>query len=300
MLPFEAIQPSHAALFHQIADQEDCRTTEQSFVGLYIWSHRSKLALCRWGDFLFFRAMWKKKPFYLMPIGRGDLAAALDLLEEDAAAQDAPFVMHGLTQSMKDRVERIFPGRYVFSEDRDQADYLYESKALIELSGKAYHSKRNFITRFENEYAGRFAYEDITKENLDDLWEFQDRWCHKNNCADSLTLQEEATTIALLLYNLELLGAYGGLLRVDGRVVAFTAGSQIGRDTMDIHIEKADHDVVGAYPMINRSFARRHCQSLAFINREEDMGLEGLRRAKLSYHPLEICLKYTARRADHV
>ncbi len=292
MLTFEPIEIKHRQMFLNYIEYCRDRTTEQSFAAMYGWSHKYKASLGQQGGLLYARCAYEGHYHYLMPLGAGDLAEALRLMEREAERSSQPFSMRGLTSSMVRRVEEAMPGRYRFSELSGSADYLYASRDLIELSGKRYHSKRNFIKRFETAYEGRWHYEDITADNLDDVWDFQDKWCRKNDCASSLSLQEEGTTIALLLYNLKALGAYGGLLRVDGEVVAFTVGSPIGRDTMDINIEKADYEVVGAYPMINRLFARSHCADKAFINREEDLGLEGLRRAKLSYAPTEIITKY--------
>lgn len=293
MLTFEPVSISHKPLFLSYAEQTDDRVTEQSFAALYAWAPKYKTEICHSGGFLFTRSMAPRMAFW-MPMGRGDLAGALRGMEETARAQAMPFMLRGLTRDMRRRVEEAAPHRYVFTENPEQYDYLYARRDLEELAGKKYHAKRNFITRFENEYAGRWRYEDITKENLGDVWVFQDKWCRKNDCASNLTLQEESTAIALFLYNLDALGAMGGLLRLDGSVVAFTVGSPIGRDTVDINIEKADYDVVGSYPMINWAFVRNRCSSYAFVNREEDMGLPGLRKAKLSYHPREIIVKYTA------
>jgi len=294
MLTFEPIALKHRPLFLSSMAYFGERTTEGSFAALYIWSPKYKLSLCRDGGMLYLRSEFGKTPVYLLPRGPGDLAASLLTLERVSEREGCPFVLRGLTDAMKDRVEASLPGRYVFKPHPEVADYLYAAEDLRELSGKKYHAKRNFINRFENDYAGRWSYEEIDDGNLDDVWEFQASWCRKNHCSDNVSLQEEAAAIKLLLENREALGAYGGLLRVDGRVCAFTLGSPIGADTIDIHVEKADYDVAGAYPMINRAFLRHQGAWASFVNREEDMGLEGLRKAKQSYHPVALLEKYTA------
>ncbi|MDR1157531.1 MAG: phosphatidylglycerol lysyltransferase domain-containing protein [Oscillospiraceae bacterium] len=293
MLDFAPIALEHKPEFDAFSSRAEGRITEHSFASLYAWAPRFKTELCRKGAFLYLRTQ-APQPVFLMPMGEGDLSEALYEMETDAKRMSIPFQMRGLTRETVRRVEAARPDRYVFAERRDQADYLYAVNDLRDLPGRGYHAKRNFITRFENQYAGRWQYEDITKDNLNDVWAFQDKWCRKNDCASSITLQEESTAIAMLLYNLDALGAFGGLLRVDGAVTAFTVGSLIGRDTLDVNVEKADYDVVGSYPMINRAFVRRRCEELSYINREEDIGIEGLRRAKLSYRPVELILKYDA------
>ena len=294
MLPFTDIHLKHRETMQSFVAAAGGRQMEQSFAGLYIWSHKFKVQLCQYKDFLLCLASKPCPPYYLMPIGQGDPASVLPAMEEDAHAKGNPFVLRGLTASMRQRIETALPKRYQFTPNRASADYLYLAKDLQELSGRKYHSKRNFIARFEETYHNRWSYEPITKDNLKDVWAFQDMWCRKNDCASNVSLQEESTSIALLLYNMDALRATGGLLYADGRVAAFTVGSLIGKDTMDIHVEKADYETVGAYPMINREYARRGCAGVTYINREEDMGLEGLRRAKLSYGPVEVCEKFTA------
>ena len=293
MLHFEPIEIRHKTLFQPFAEHTTDRTTEFSFATMYIWSHKFKLALCVHGDMLYLRSEAGEHPHYLLPRGSGNLADALSLLEQDTRGE-YPLVLRGLTEPMMARLEEARPGRFAFTPHPEIADYLYSAQDLRELSGKKYHAKRNFIHRFETEFSDRWIYEAITRDNLDDVWGFQDRWCRKNDCAGNVSLQEESTAIALLLFNMEALGASGGLLRVDGDVVAFTAGSPIGKDAIDIHVEKADYDIVGAYPMIGRAFLRDQGAWASYVNREEDLGLEGLRRAKKSYHPVALLTKYTA------
>ena len=295
MLNFEPIEISHKPLFASYARYCRERISEGSFAALYIWSHKYKVQLCEYDGMLYLRSGMGKYPAYLPPRGPGDLAAALLLLEREAERQEHPFVLRGLTEARIPQVEAALPGRYVFTPNPDVADYIYNAEDLRTLSGRKYHTKRNFIARFENTYAGRWSYEEITPDNLKDVWALQDSWCRKNDCVSNVSLQEEATAIALLLYNMEALGATGGLLRVDGHVAAFTVGSPImGTDAIDIHVEKADYDVVGAYPMINRAFLRHGGAWAMYVNREEDLGLEGLRKAKQSYHPTDLLMRYTA------
>lgn len=264
------------------------RTSESSFTAVFSWLHKNKLRICE-QDGIFFRFANTSKPFYLYPLG-GDFDRALELIEADANTRGIPMTIRAVTEEQRASFENK---GFTISEDRDSADYLYNAQDLLELAGKKYHAKRNFIARFERE--NNWQYEEITDENLTEVWDFQDKWCRKNGCDTNESLQEEATCIALLLYNLKALKANGGLLKADGKVVSFTIASHVGADTIEIHVEKADYDVTGSYPMINREFLRHNLTpDIKFINREEDLGLESLRKAKLSYHPCEILTKYTA------
>ena len=300
MLNFEPIELRHKPLFQSSLAYFPDRTTEGSFATLYIWSHKYKVSLCYAGDMLYIRSDYGKTPVYLLPRGPGELAGSLLALERESEGRGYPFVLRGLTDDMRARVEAALPGRYGYKPHPEAADYLYAAEDLRTLTGKKYHAKRNFINRFENDYAGRWSYEEVTDGNLADVWEFQERWCRKNDCGGDASLRDESIAITTLLNNREALGAYGGLLRVDGRVCAFTLGSPIGTDTIDIHVEKADYDVAGAYPMINRAFLRSHGAWASFVNREEDLGLEGLRRAKQSYHPVSLLSKFTAMKEENI
>lgn len=285
MLAFEPMRLSHKSLYESYTTS--MRTSENSFAAMFSWSHKNHIHVTENNGFLF-RFADVAHPFYMLPLGGGDLNGALEMLTDDAKERGIPMVIRAVTEEQKP----LLGSDYEFTENRDMADYIYNAQDLINLTGKAYHAKRNFVSRFSRE--SEWSYEDINDKNIADVWEFQDRWCRKNDCASNTSLQEEATCIAILLYNLKNLDAYGGLLRADGKVCAFTIGSRVGAETLEVHVEKADYDITGAYQMINREFAARHAAELRYINREEDLGIESLRKAKLSYHPCEIAMKYTA------
>ena len=186
------------------------------------------------------------------------------------------------------------PNRFVFEENRDGADYVYYSKDLITLAGKKLHSKRNFINRFQKEYGDRYQFREIDDSKYQQVLAYHNEWCKQNDCKEDESLRGEICGQLAGLKNRQALGLKTGVLYLDGKVIAYSFGTQLSEDTFVVHIEKADHTIDGAYPMINKCFAEHHCQNVEFINREEDMGLEGLRKAKLSYHPAFILMKYCA------
>ena len=162
---------------------------------------------------------------------------------------------------------------------RDNGDYVYDAKSLITLKGKKLHGT-NHINKFLKEYDGRWEYEELTENNIHDFFDYQIGWSENDNqffgelCASSTALR-----------NFKYLGIKGGLIRLDGKIIAITLGSQPFDDMYIIHIEKADYDIPGSYQMINQQFAMRNCQNVKYIDREEDLGIEGLRKSKLSYYP---------------
>ena len=178
-----------------------------------------------------------------------------------------------------------------------QGDYVYESEKLATLSGKKLHGKRNHINKFK-QVNEDWSYEKITKENIEECFQMALQWRIENGCeADEEKNAEMCVTLnSLRLY--EELELTGGLLRVNGKVVAFTLGEEVSDDTFVVHIEKAFAEIQGAYPMINQQFVEHECMKYKYINREEDTGAEGLRKAKLSYRPVFLVEKGTVTKRE--
>ncbi len=198
----------------------------------------------------------------------------------------------GLTGEEKEILENIFPNEYKFDADRDIFDYVYNVSDLATLSGKKYHSKRNHISYFKKNY--NWTYEELNRENIADCIALNNEWYLKNADKNSEDIEIEKNLLKFSFDNYEYFGFLGGLLRVDGKAVAYTFGEKLNDKMFDTHFEKAFSDVRGAYPMINMLFAENTINSFQFVNREDDTGDLGLRKAKLSYNPTKIIEKYTA------
>jgi hypothetical protein len=231
-------------------------------------------------------------PHYNFPCGHGDVKATLHCLMDDAAAHGFPFRMRALSLSTKEKVEALFPGRFEFKDVRMWADYIYTVSDLVTLAGRNYQPKRNLISRFKNNNA--WTYENITADNIADCVAMNEEWCRRNNCSDSSSLYQETVAVTNMLAHFQKLGLCGGLLRVEGNVVAYTAGEPLSDDTFIVHIEKAFTEFQGAYQMINQQFLLHQASGFQYVNREDDSGHEGLRKAKLSYHPAFLQEKYVA------
>ena len=159
------------------------------------------------------------------------------------------------------------------------------AEKLATLSGKKLQSKRNLVNRFKAAYEGRWTYENMTKDNIKDAFAFHVHWCNLNGCALERDFQGETCAIVQALHNFDYLNLRGGLLRLDGEVIAFTFGCKATDDMYVVQIEKADSNIPGAYQMINQQFVQHECTGYQYVNREDDAGSEGLRKAKLSYRP---------------
>ena len=166
---------------------------------------------------------------------------------------------------------------------RDDFDYVYRGRDLIDLAGSRYHAKRNHIARFIEAHS--FRYEPLTESHLPGCLELAEAWCTLKRCEDDLGLLGEWNAIKEILGSFTALHVRGGAILVEGRVMAFSLGEPLNSQAAVIHIEKAEPEVQGLYAVINQEFCRRQWASMTFINREQDLGEEGLRRAKLSYTP---------------
>ncbi|MEG0109255.1 MAG: phosphatidylglycerol lysyltransferase domain-containing protein, partial [Lachnospiraceae bacterium] len=173
---------------------------------------------------------------------------------------------------------------YQVNYSRDLADYVYETEKLSTLAGKKLHGKRNHINKFLSTYKN-WTYEALSSENIEDCFQMALKWRNENGCDDD---SEKNSEMCVTLNSLRLfkeLHLIGGVLKIEGKVVAFTIGEPISDEIFVVHIEKALSEIDGAYPMINQQFVLHECQNYEYINREEDVGSEGIRKAKLSYRP---------------
>ena len=224
---------------------------------------------------------------YCFPQGKEGRRRILDeLMKEEKLS------FYGLLPEDVEYLEREFPGTFDFKENRDSADYIYLTEDLAELKGKKFHSKRNHIRFFEKTY--NWTYETLTEKNLPDCIRMTEKWIEENEDKIEDGVDEELDVIKRAFDYFSILGYTGGVIRVDGEVVAWTLGEKLSEDTFCTHFEKAFSSYRGAYPMINREFARNELSAYTFVNREEDMGLEGLRKAKLSYRPVKLGIIYNA------
>jgi hypothetical protein len=230
---------------------------------------------------------------YMLPVGKGNLKEVIHLLMEDAEQEGQSLCLLGVCENSRDELEAILPGHFVFTEDRDYADYIYLRTDLATLTGKKFQAKRNHVNKFRNTYPN-YEYRPITLDRIAECRELEAEWCRVNNCEQQEGTGNERRALLYALDHFEELGLTGGILHVDGQIVAFSFGMPINHETFGVHVEKADTTVDGAYAMINREFASRIPEQYIYVNREEDLGIEGLRKAKLSYQPVTILKKYMA------
>ena len=294
-----------------------CHGADYGFANLFIWrkAYRPQIAFCG-SRLLVGMPQWN---VYAYPKGDGDPSPSIELLFEEAHSRGNKLRIRGLTDKTLDEFLPLYGDRFEIVEDRDNADYIYTTEKLCNLAGRKLSSKRNHIKHFERNGSWEFhkitagacgciasgngvtcdeggipANQGYRTASIEDARAFVAEFYKEKNDPD---LEAEATAIEEMFENYEALGFIGGLLYQNGAPVAFTAGTKLDNEVFDVHFEKALPGVEGAYTMVNREFARMiHAElpDIGAFNREEDMGLEGLRKAKESYHPDILLMKYFA------
>lgn len=263
------------------------RSCERTFVNVYLWSRFYHVTFAEVENALVFRADNEDGFAFAYPAGAPEnVKKALDTLDVYSKERGVPFRLYNVTPDNFAHLEEWYPGRFEIEYCEDDADYVYESEKLATLSGKKLHSKRNHINKFKTVYEGRWGYEPITKDNLEECFQMALQWRNENGCEENEEKNSEVCVTMNSLRLFEELELTGGLLRVDGKIVAFTMGEALCEDTFVVHIEKALAEIDGAYPMINQQFVQHACMDYKYVNREEDTGAEGLRKAKRSYRPV--------------
>lgn len=300
MIEFKAPTPADKTWVDGLLARGNYRGCDYNFTNIYVWKKTYNVEIAQGNGFLFTHLCGRMGCSYLYPAGAGDIAAAIQALKAEADSRGQPLRLVCLTRGQMAELEEFFPGQFDYVADRDGYDYLYEIDRLADLGGKKLHAKRNHINRFM-ENNPTWTYEEITPESLPECLEMDREWYRRSlqreGEAEERDLGDEGIALRTAMEHYQELGLEGGLIRVYGEVVAFTMGDMLSADTYDVHFEKAYGELQGAYAMINREFARwvrqRHPR-VKYLNREDDMGVEGLRKAKLSYYPDLLVEKYAA------
>ena len=265
---------------------------EYSFTSNFIWRKIYKLSAARFEDRLVVLSN-KEEPSFIFPAGKGPIEPLVQALYAYTKDIGKPLVFNTVLNEDAEALEKSFPGKFAIVKNRKDFDYIYEAERLMSLSGKKLSGKRNHINRFHIEHPN-WAYEAITPENIGDAHAMSLEWCKQAGCQDEVSLFDESCAVEQAFKHYDELGLSGGVLRAGGRVVAFAMGEPLTKDTYVVHIEKAFSEIRGAYQMINQQFAQANFEGYQFVNREDDAGEPGLRKAKLSYDPLKLLEKSSA------
>ena len=294
MIEFHPVRLEDRSLIERYTMPSGICNCDLAFANMYCWQEVYHSAWAEIEGFLVIRFQIDggDRIGYMQPVGEGDFGPIIPLLREDAHAHGQRLRIIGLTDEGRDMIRRMHVGQFAFESDRALEDYVYNAEDLRTLPGRRYQPKRNHINRFTAEYPD-YHYEVLTRDRFGECMALEREWrrAHEGHtselCAEQRAMQRG-------FEHFEELGLLGGCIYVGERLVAFTFGSAVNDHTFDTHMEKADTEYDGAFTIINKLFAEHLPERFTLINREEDLGLEGLRRAKLSYHPAFLQHKFLA------
>ena len=285
MIDFKPITPKNKEEYEKYLFDANERGCEYSFANLFMWG-RQRAAIVNEHIVLF--SQYNRRSVYPFPVGYGDKKAVIDALIADAEERGITCHFTGLTEREKNILEELYPAKFHFHCDRDFFDYVYDKNDLAELRGRKYHSKKNHFNRFCTAYPD-YRVEPVCDSNVDAVRKMVEKWYvdRLEEMPDG-DFNMEKTAIAKALDNYKMLGMEGLVLYHNDAVLAMTLGSRMSHNTIDVHFEKAIRGIDGAYAVINCEFARYirdKYPEIEFLNREDDMGIEGLRKAKEGYRP---------------
>lgn len=262
--------------------------SEFTFTNLFAWRHAYDFCLSSLDGFLL--VIWRQEEIWQAFDPVGD-----DAKKKEVMRRCFSLVPKGKTLSfvrIPEKTAKLFEGddEYRTEEDRDSFDYVYRTQDLIELKGKNFDGKRNFIKRFKDAYP--FTYKKLTQSEVARCLSFEEEWCLAKDCQHTAGLIKERRALNEILKNFELLKLIGGVIEVEGKIEAVTLGEALNPQTFVVHIEKANGGLIGIYQAINQMFCEREAKNFKYINREQDLGVAGLRQSKESYHPHHMVKKY--------
>lgn len=286
--------------YFDLVDYEAC---EYNFNTLYMWQHAYKTAYYIGDNFAVLVGEYEGEVFSILPLAKKeDLPKVIDFVLDYFAQIEEKLYFRGITEEVVDYLKEEYGDRFEYVAERDLFDYVYDGEIMRTLKGRKNSKKRNHINYFLTEYDGRFEYRLLGKEDFDDCRALLDEWTINKEENDNIEdgVDDERYGIEKLFAHydqisdrLKIAGIY-----IDGKLEAFTMGELLNKNMALIHIEKANPEIRGLYPYINQQFLVHEFPEVEFVNREEDMGIEGLRKAKLSYHPCKLVEKYTVREAN--
>jgi hypothetical protein len=293
MIPFQKIEPSHKDAYLPYLHTGRERGCEYSFANLFLWG-RQQAALVN--GYLTIFSQFEKRSLYPFPVGQGNIQPVLDAIIHDARARGIVCRITGMNAEECMLLEELYPGQFRFYPDRDSCDYVYKIEDLATLKGRKFQKKRNHLNKFKETHPD-CVLEPITAANLEAVREMTQAWYAgklADNPQEDYHLEQRALRRAF--NHMQELGLEGAILTENGRILAMTMGSALSDTTFDIHFEKALDE--SAYVAINQAFAaylQEKYPNLRYLDREDDMGIPGLRKAKLSYQPDHLLIKFWAR-----
>ncbi len=283
------VELSDKALFDTLFKKYPASISEFTFTNIFAWRSAYQFCVARMDDLFLLVSSKDRYPDLFDPIGPAEkkkdvIEKCMSLYGEDKRIK---FVR------LPQETAALFKdsSRFEIEEDRDNFDYVYSTEDLIHLRGKDFDGKRNFIKRFKESYG--FSYKRATKDNIDACLSFEEEWCLAKDCQRTEGLKKEKEAVTEILENFQFLGVKGGMIEIGGKIEAVSLGEALNHETFVVHVEKANGRFIGIYQAINQMLCSHEAAKFKYVNREQDLGVLGLRKAKESYHPRMMVKKYT-------
>ena len=300
---FRDIDMESRELLNPYFDLVDYEACEYCFNTLYMWQHLYKTGYYIGDGFAVIVAEYEGNTFSILPLAKKeDMPRVIKFVIDYFEKEQKKIYFRGITKEVVDYLKENYPDKFDYTEERDLFDYVYDGDSMRELKGRKNVKKRNHINYFLKEYEGRFEYRLLDENDFDACLKLVEEWTsnkEENGQVDE-EMEEELIGIKKLFNSFPVIKdklKIAGIF-IDGKLEAFTMGEYLNHNMALIHIEKANPSIRGLYPYINQQFLVHEFPDVEFVNREEDMGIEGLRKAKLSYHPCKFVEKYTVREAN--
>ncbi len=294
MLELREINIDDKQIFDKFIKAHRPQVSELNFTNIFMWRNSYKFRFGVVGELLCLISVpGNAEPFAFVPIGEyteKGFIQAFEQIKEYFGAKGWQLVFKRATEDEVGVFKKFIRDEAQVTLDRDSSDYVYLTEDLISLAGKKYHGKKNHINSFKKHY--EYEYVKLREDLLEECIRINEEWCARRSCDLHKGLYCEKLANNEVLRNYKALGYEGALIKVSGRFEAYTVGESLNEDTVVIHIEKANDDIRGLYTFINQQFCESNWNNFMYINREQDLGLEGLRKAKLSYKPVELVNKY--------
>lgn len=277
--------------YFDLVDYEAC---EYCFTTLYMWKDLYNTKYYVEDDFAIVAGEYENKGFIILPLAKKEnMNKAFDFIIKNFEKQHKPIHLKAINKEVVEYLQSVYGDRFEYIEERNNFDYIYDGESLRTLAGRKNQKKRNHLNSFVKEYGDRVEYKKLEEADFDECMNLLKEWSKDKE--ESIELESEFKAIKRIFKNYEKLkdtlkisGIY-----IDSKLEAFSIGEMLNDNMAVIHVEKANADIRGLYPYINQQFLLNEFSDVEFVNREEDLGIEGLRKAKLSYHPVKFAEKYT-------
>jgi len=266
--------------------------SELNFTNLFMFKHVHDYKLSALnGNLVILARSYTDEPYFMPPIGDSEIPATIGSMMDYMRKTGGRPVIELAWEEFIEKHIKTDPS-FGYEIDHDSSDYVYDTRELIELTGRKFHDKKNLRNRFEKTYAGRYEYRPLTPDLIEGAVDLTNRWCKEKCTLDSPSTFGETEATMCALRNFDNLSTKGGVVLMDGRVEALSLGEELNPDMVVVHVEKANADFAGLYQYMSSEFLAREFPDYTFTNREQDLGEPNLKKSKLSYNPVRMVYKY--------